>query len=630
MKWMFSIVLLGLCLNARCAPITIDDPNDYRVLDRFFRMMCTHAEYGYVLEGSKPVSQMNILPLDDLIAPQSINFQISTCAREAIRIWKKMCPEHDSFALKATEIHGHFSNPVYELIFVNVPKLQSEIEANINLFRYVLGPTIAPEQLVQDIVQSKRSLHEILQGDKVLTGIVLGFGPYNSLMHSRAEELQNALMAKDEPPFKSNTDLMNHQGGIAQWDEIQLKVAFLSQGNEGLSSAEHDNTLKPGLKFSNLQDELNAILSQRDSVPVPLSKDKPRFVFGAYKHVDNQRMIRALEDSQRKTKALLTRPDFLAYVLEKVTGEKPLLTSVFSEASSNKLALQEKAESLVAETIWMIGNQLDIETRPEFVDAFCRSDPSEITRGMTHALPGALEGLKQAKLNLQFADAWFAIMPKAAHLKEIIPDSLYFEPVTVGAGKKVDSFDRLLVSYIVEDQYNNILTVGHHKWIKLSTTIPGFAYGVQGMQEGETRTIYIHPSLAYGALTTLPACSSLIVKITLHQIDENSPANLPLLKTIDLAWVKDPHFYRELEEANHQMARSFGSRWGTWIKQSSDLDFAKICDQLKQLSNLARYSEQIAPHNSEDRETREHICNRIFWDLLSRLSNPVSKSHLAL
>ncbi len=617
MRWIFSVVLLSLCLSMRGAPITLEDPNDYRVLDQFFKLMCTHAEYGYVLEGSKPISQMNILPLDDLIAPQSLNFQMSTCAREAIRIWTQICPDQDDFVLKATEIHDYFLNPVYELTFINVPKLRSEIEDNIALFRYVLGPTIDSEQLVKDIIESKISLNEILQGDKVLTGIVLGYGCYNSLMHSRAEKIQNALIARDQPPFKSNSNLMDHQGGITEWDEIQLKVVFLSQSNEELSNAEYDNILKPGLRFFSLQDELDAILSQRDNVPMNLSKDKPRFVFGAYKHVDNQNIITTLEDSQKKTKALLSRPDFLAYVLEKITGKKPLMPSVFSEASSSMLTPQEKAESLVAETIWMMGNQLDIETIPEFVDAFCRSDPSEIARGRTHAVPGALGGLKRAKLNLQFAEAWFTIMPKAKHLKEIIPNSLYFEPVTVGEGKKVDSLDRLLVSYTIEDQYNNILTACHRKWIKLSTTISGFAYGVQGMREGETRTIYIHPSLAYGALTTLPPCSSLVINITLHQIDENSPVNLFPLKNIDLAWIKDQNFYGEVEKANYQMARSFGSRWGTWIKQSSDLDFLNICDQLKQMSTQNKNNFKLKCNN-EKQKIREHISNHVFWNIISQ------------
>ena len=34
--------------------------------------------------------------------------------------------------------------------------------------------------------------------------------------------------------------------------------------------------------------------------------------------------------------------------------------------------------------------------------------------------------------------------------------------------------------------------------ISIPDTIPGFATGVVGMLEGEERTIYIHPELAYG------------------------------------------------------------------------------------------------------------------------------------
>jgi hypothetical protein len=83
------------------------------------------------------------------------------------------------------------------------------------------------------------------------------------------------------------------------------------------------------------------------------------------------------------------------------------------------------------------------------------------------------------------------------------------------------------------------------------------------MREGESRILYIHPALAYGAFTTLPSCLLLCAKVTIHEIPEQPKAALPPLKPTDLAWIKESHFYQEVENGNYQIAKTFGSRWGS-------------------------------------------------------------------
>jgi hypothetical protein len=595
-------------------PIRINSDNDYQVLNQFFRVMFAQSEYGYVLDGSKPASQMNISSLGNLIAPQSSNFQTEVLAREAIPVWKKLLPVQKNFVLKISEINDEsFLTSSYELVFINVQKLKETIQSNIDLFRYVLGPTINAEQLTEYIIRSQEPLDVILRDDKVLTGIVLGYGSYNSLMHSRAEEIQNAQVVNDIPPFHPHSNLMN-QKGVAQWNDMQIKTLFLAHAGfaEGSSKITEKKILTPGLGFTKTEDELSHILTFHENIADTLASEKPRFIFGAYKNNENQQLMKSLSNSQKKIQSSLARQDFLESILEKITGEMPIIRETAKVAKNNHMPLNANAEIEVVHALWQMVSHLDPETVPEFIDAFCLGDRSEIKREPASVTPGSIGGLKRALSNLQFVETWFSTIPQEKSLKEILPGYLYFEQTKVGEGKILDSHDRLLVSYVIEDGYGNVLSANHRYWIKLSDTIPGFAQGVQGMQEGESRTLYIHPALAYGAFTTLPPCLLLCVKVTVHEIPEQPKALPYALIPIDLSWIKESNFYQKVEQGNYQIAKTLGSRWGSWIKQSIDLDFSNVCTHLKRICN------ENGPSYSTLKVIKDNrgCCNRVFWNLI--------------
>jgi hypothetical protein len=390
------------------------------------------------------------------------------------------------------------------------------------------------------------------------------------------------------------------------------KTLFLARaGPDGSSEVHEKKLLIPGLGFIDIEQELNHILSFHEDIANTLASEKPRFIFGAYKNTENQQLMKNLANSQKKIQSLLAKQDFLECVLAKITGEPPIITQATTDSKSNHMQLNTNSEKGIAQALWQIASQLDPETVTEFVDAFCRSDASEIKRGPAPVTPGSISGLKRARSNLQFAETWFMTMPQEKKLKEILASHLYFEQVKVGEGKFVDSHDRLQVSYVIEDGYGNVLSANHKYWIQLSSTIPGLAHGVQGMREGETRTLYIHPDLAYGAFTTLPPCLLLFVKVTIHAVPEQPKVVLPALKPIDLSWIKDSNFYQEVEKGNYQIAKSFGSRWGSWIKQSSDLDFSTVCMHLKQFC-----SENSSCSTTKMEKENGERCNRIFWNLI--------------
>ena len=604
----FSSLLITI--KAFAVPLIINS-EDYHVLDKFFKEMTVESEYGYILDGVKPTSEMEIQPSYALIIPQAKNFKMSVLARQAIGSWKHLSPVQRENVLKIIEVkNDRYSLPIYELSFINVPKLKKTIEANIDLFRYVLGPTLTIDKLLRYITHSQTSTIELIQGDMTLQGIIMGFGSYNSLMHSRIEKIQNVQTASDVLPFCVHSDLMS-KTNAKHFNPTIVKKLFLANGNNPDFIMDDKFSIpKAKLGFSSSEEELDFLVQCREETPECLMH-KPRFIFGAYKHSSNQQLFAELVQSQKSISQDIQRKDFLAYVLEKITGEIPFITAVIDEKPYH-LDIKSNSEEAIAKILWQMSSQFDEEAMPDFVEAFCRGDNSEIKKVQT--IPKALAGLKRARSNLEFANSWFATVPCENGYDEIVPGHLYYAQVRAGKGDILKQQDKALVSYVIEDGFGNVLTAKHKYWLKPSHTISGFAHGIQGMKEGETRIVYIHPAYAYGVLTTLPPCLQLHIKVTLHEIGESSVANLPELKPIDLAWVKDADFYNELEREAHELAAGFGVRWGSWLKQSPDISFQKVCGHLQQ---LAKIGARVPPTQND-----EDACNRVFWNLVANADKP--------
>lgn len=124
-----------------------------------------------------------------------------------------------------------------------------------------------------------------------------------------------------------------------------------------------------------------------------------------------------------------------------------------------------------------------------------------------------MEGLKKTRCNLVKANAHFEILSQYSSLHTVVPKQLYYTITVNGSGKELKGSDHVRMGYVIEDGEGNILFANHDVWLNLSQMIPGFVHGVQGMHLGEKRKLFVHPALAYGALTTLPPCSELIVTV---------------------------------------------------------------------------------------------------------------------
>jgi peptidylprolyl isomerase len=601
MEMMMKLLLLFLtfalqicCLKAELVPIHIDNRKDYEILDQFFRMGFSEEEYGYVLEGAKPISVRDFYPLDLFPVAKDLKyaekeFTNALLAREAISVWAKLGLSQENFALKAVSLHASESvAPGWEVQFINIFKLRDVIDKNINLFRYILGPATETEQLVKKIAYSEEKLENILKNDRVLEGLVLGFGTHNSLVGGRIETLQALSISKDCAPFSSKSLLMQ-----SHKEHPLLDLSPERYGGYYLEFAGGDDSLfrngysplQSSAGFSNVEEELLALESLHEPLPSSL-RNNPGFVFGAFKGGPrNQPFFEQLQAVQKQVQDLLKKTDLLENILEKIAGKKPLITcdkSSFSGTSFSLLRGTKNAQEWASILRGAANRFEDKERQSAFMEAFYHPTASSRSAPMIVGVSKAmLEGLRKALCNLAVANTHFEILSKDSSLQVIAPKQLYSKTTLLGSGKELKGADRVRMGYVVEDLEGNVLFANCDSWLSLSETIPGFAHGVQGMRMGEKRTLFIHPALAFGALTTLPPCAALNIKVHLLDIDESSSGVLSSLTPLDLDWIQNPSFLRHIEESIQQQPRFIGSFYRDMLDKMEELDKTALIVELK-------------------------------------------------
>ena len=552
-----ALFLLQFCvLQAGPLSIQIETPREYEILAHFFKMCLLEEDYGYVLEGIKPISIANFYSLDDFPIARDLEytekqFMKTLLVREAIPIWNKLCSFQKKFILKATPLNVPGEPELgWEISFINIPKLKETIEKNIDLFRYILGPLVQPNQILEKLAYSEEAFSDVLCNDSVLTGIVLGFGSHNSLVGGRSEMIDALSRSRDIAPFTTKSLAMRDLKEYYGW------YFFDIAGGETFSDSFKRNgfPLRPSCGFTDIKEELLAIEATNEPLPSCLT-EKPMFIFGAYTGgPSNKPLFTKLEQSQKKIQKLLKKPDFLEQVLKKIVGKKPRITC--KRPTLLELQLSFFQESLKFDT-WnhILDKAINDFEKPQQKLAFINSlsNPSVFsseTSLMVRVFDSTLKGVKKACENLSNANTFFESLSKSPSIQPIIPGQLYFKRVLESSGKELRGPSRIRSSYIITDAKDHILFAHHDSWINLSETIPGFAHGLQGMHIGEKRELFIHPCLAYGELTTLPLCTALIVKIQLLDIEECShDKKLPSLEPLDFSWIQNPKLHSFLEKS---------------------------------------------------------------------------------
>lgn len=129
---------------------------------------------------------------------------------------------------------------------------------------------------------------------------------------------------------------------------------------------------------------------------------------------------------------------------------------------------------------------------------------------------------KMSKENLEMAESFLnknLASDKVASLEE---NKLQYTVVEPGQGSEVSADMSPQICYtgrLLDGEVFGSSEESGPIVLSLSHTIPGFRKGIEGMKEGEKRTLYIHPDLGYGVTGQLPPNSLLIFDVQVLRAD---------------------------------------------------------------------------------------------------------------
>lgn len=206
---------------------------------------------------------------------------------------------------------------------------------------------------------------------------------------------------------------------------------------------------------------------------------------------------------------------------EVVSGElsdTQKLSRTFGHLLARQLIKSDDIVMDIAEVVKGLQGELECQTAP-LTDTEYEEKMLEIQKMLFD---------KKAQENLSLAEQFLKENKEKAGVVEVQPDKLQYSIVKEGFGRVLSGKPSALLHYKGTFIDGKVFSSSEQNkepiLLPLNQTIPGFALGMQGMKEGETRIIYIHPELAYGTSGQLPPNSLLIFEIKLIEAVDDTAA----------------------------------------------------------------------------------------------------------
>jgi len=135
---------------------------------------------------------------------------------------------------------------------------------------------------------------------------------------------------------------------------------------------------------------------------------------------------------------------------------------------------------------------------------------------------------KTSQSNLTAANEFLTEQSREPNIRSIEENRLLYRLENTGEGAIVTADSIPLIHYEGRLIDGTVFANSHDSdqpiSLPLKHTIPGFAKGLVGMHEGEKRTLYIHPELAYGVSGHLPPNSLLIFEVEIVRANTETDA----------------------------------------------------------------------------------------------------------
>lgn len=550
------------------------NPDESAILEKFFQVLLEECEAGYVLLGEKPLCIYGYRKeaVNDIFFP---DHKQSLALYEGGKIWKEhfLPNQNEKILIHFTEEEDPSIPGIQHILVINVPLFHKVVNEHLPLYQHVLGPLFNSEKLLSALVKENEPVHACLKNDSVLVGILLGYGIQNALFGSREEKIQ---CLSDFPPFCSPKE----------WKKTHLHE-FLP--------------LQPSLGYQSLQKEIKDIEQKMEVSSTKLIQENPTFIFGQLRGLkQNHQLIENLEKIQVRIQKFIGSSKLAQRTMALMGKEELELQGCMSQGGlSIHLDAGLDRSYLVAQRLWEEILPYTKSERAIFCDNLKKGgsvNPARVWKKYNQ------ESLMEAKNNLLEADRFFSNLDLEQNLNCQIPQRLYWRTVCQGNPAVSIASPMVKLTYSIMSPVGHCLAVQNHILINLENTIPGFQQGVQKMHVGETREIWIHPSLAYGLDTSLNKCIYLKAIVTLEDVLESKPF-VPSNEMIDLSFLYD------LNIEKNDLASLVSNCLAVFeiLKKDPEINLTRVIQYLEQF-------------NEEDKsqllsEEKREMLNRVFWNI---------------
>ena len=260
-------------------------------------------------------------------------------------------------------------------LLINRRAFYQAVRENLPLFQYVLGPTITPEKLFTQLTNPKESFSSVFKDDKVLIGIVLGFGQQNALYGSRLETVDEYQYARESPPFKSIKMRLKEPATVgSSHSKVKISPSY------GYPSLE--------LEFEDLGNSMVISKDLVDSTPlIPW--------FSCLESKETDHLTRSYSRAQKRIQKALSSADFL----------EELCTQVFKNGKENNNSSFTEVEMETTFLHSLIGGAIfqGIETQDaNWIESFIEGmRASDTGKSDDSALPSLFTSYQKASEELK-------------------------------------------------------------------------------------------------------------------------------------------------------------------------------------------------------------------------------------
>lgn len=550
----------------------------------FLQSLMEDSEGGYVFFNRKPVCITGYEAKDSFYV-NTERHKEAVALKEGAAIWQKVKKQSSDIIIHISQSRDPQIPQFTHVLIINKPLFYKVVQENLALFQYILGPSITPQKLFEKLVDADQPFHALLRYDKTLIGIILGFGVENSLYASRVEDIHEDF-SNENIPFLANNLILR------EFDHEYLPCS-------------------PTFGFKTTNEETETLLKKMSVSSPKLNKQKPRFVFGLIKdNVENKKLISDLEDIQTRVQKLIKLENFEEIVLTKILGEGYSLNStgqkefrVHSKVNTGDI------EETVAKGILESLRDYDSKYFHCFLEGIQNPDFQNIEVERRAYFPHYIKDFIEAKENLQAANEHFQSLDSSKEFVCLKPLKLYYKTLKTNESMKKLNGSLVTLTYSVYSPLGHCLSQCSEETINLKNTIPGFAYGVQKMAIGETRELYIHPTLIYNCSqdpSSINECHYLKAIVTLHEIHNELPFSEP--KAVDLDFLFDQEVMKIIQENYANALREKGALIASHLRKSKEINLIKVTDYLTRLS-----SNRITTTPEE-----QDLINHVHWDIYFR------------